>query len=231
MSNNNGLLASVDVCATGSPDSAYFVRVGEQIAIPSPLQIFSPNGLEVGTVAVDNSGNLALTGTVVEVDSSLTIAGSLSMSGTLTGASNVVYGQGSYLVDRSYTAPTTPASGFTEVVVATWTPPKAGLYLISGSYGIDAGASAGYTAVPPDNIGWTLRPSGPPPYPTDSIGAVTMFVYTVAVGENNDYGSQSTTLAKLSAIPYDIIAVVDNISGTMTGTAPLVTRVKVATIA
>lgn len=225
MSNNNGLLASVDVCATGSPDSAYFVRVGEQIAIPSPLQIISPNGLEVGTVAVDNSGNLELSGTSVEV------LGSLSVAGTITGATNLVYGQNAYLVDQTYTAPTTPASGYTEVVVGTWTPPKAGLYILTGSFGIDAGATADYTSAPPDNIGWTLRPSGPPPYPTDSIGTVTMFVFSVDAGENNDYGAQATALAKLSSIPYDIIAVVDNISGLMTGTAPLSTRIKVASLA
>lgn len=60
MSNTNGLIASSDVCATGDPDSAYFIRKGEPIAVPSPLQIISPNGTKVGSLSEDNSGVLGL---------------------------------------------------------------------------------------------------------------------------------------------------------------------------
>lgn len=161
----------------------------------------------------------------------MVIAGDLSMNGTLTGATNVVLGQNAYIVDRTYTAPSPPAAGFTESVVATFTPPKAGLYLISTSYGVDASALAGYTAAPPDNIGWTLRPSAPPPYPVDSIAASTMFVYSVAAGAANDYGANTSVIGNLAAVQYDIIAVIDNISGTMAGPAPLSTRIRVASLA
>ena len=60
MSNTNGLIASVDVCATGDPNSAYFIRKGEPIAVPSPLQIISPNGTKVGEITEDNNGVIGL---------------------------------------------------------------------------------------------------------------------------------------------------------------------------
>lgn len=159
------------------------------------------------------------------------IAGNLAMNGAITGATNILTGQNSYIVDRTYTAPNPPAAGFTESVVATFTPPKAGLYIVSTSFGVDANAIDGYTAAPPDNIGWTLRPSAPPPYPVDSIAASTMFVYSVPAGAANDYGGNASVLANLAAVQYDIIAVIDNISGTMAGPAPLSTRIKVASLA
>lgn len=159
------------------------------------------------------------------------IAADLVMNGTITGATNIVLGQNTYLVDQTYVAPSPPAAGFTESVVATFTPPKAGLYLLSASFGVDANALDGYTAAPPDNIGWTLRPTAPPPYPPDSIGSVSLPVFTVAAGAANDYGLTTASLANLAAVQYDIIAVVDNISGTMAGPAPLSTRLKVTSLA
>lgn len=159
------------------------------------------------------------------------IENGLAMNGPITGATNLVVGQNSYIVDETYVAPNPPAAGYTESVVGTFTPAKAGLYLLSSSFGVDANALDGYTAAPPDNIGWTLRPSAPPPYPPDSIGATTMFVYSVPAGAANDYGGNTTAIANLAAVQYDIIAVVDNISGTMTGPAPLSTRLKVASLA
>lgn len=159
------------------------------------------------------------------------IAADLVMNGTITGATNLVLGQSAYIVDEIYTAPNPPAAGYTESIVGTFTPPKAGLYIVSASFGVDANAIDGYTSAPPDNIGWTLRPTAPPPYPPDSIAAATMFVYSVAPGAANDYGATSCVLGNLAAVQYDIIAVVDNISGTMTGPAPLSTRVRVASLA
>jgi hypothetical protein len=167
----------------------------------------------------------------LDVAGDTNLGGNLTMAGTITGATNIVYGQNAYVVDETWIAPAAPAAGFTETVVGTFTPAKAGLYLLSASFGVDTNATDGYTAVPPDSIGWILRPTAPPPYPADSIGSVTMFVYTVAAGAGNDYGGEASTLAKLAAVEYNIIAITDNISGTMAGAAPLSTRIKVATIA
>jgi hypothetical protein len=64
----------------------------------------------------------------------------------------------------------------------------------------------------------------------DSIVGVTLPVFTVAAGATNDYGFNASALGNLAAVQYDIIANVDNISGTMSG-APLATRIKVASLA
>ncbi|MEN6290639.1 MAG: hypothetical protein ABFD07_01305, partial [Methanobacterium sp.] len=61
MSNINGLIASCDVASTGDANSVYFVRKGEPIAVPSPIQIISPNTLKVGEISEDNAGVMALT--------------------------------------------------------------------------------------------------------------------------------------------------------------------------
>lgn len=186
----------------------------------------------------DDSGNLVDTAMSitratgdVSVANVLNVGTNIVMNGTITGATNLVEGQDSYIVDETYTAPQPPPAGFTQSVVGTFTPPKAGLYLISVSYGVDANATDGYTAVPPDSIGWTLQPSGPPPFPVDSIAGVSIPVFTVAAGATNDYGFNASTIGNLAAVQYDIIANIDNISGTMTGPAPLATRIKVASLA
>jgi hypothetical protein len=61
MSNTNGLLASSDVCATGDPESNFFVRVGDPIVVPDPLQIISPNGQEVLSIGINNAGQANMT--------------------------------------------------------------------------------------------------------------------------------------------------------------------------
>jgi hypothetical protein len=55
MANNNGLISSKDVCATGAPGSAYFVRKGDPIAVPSPFQVVSPNGGTVLEISESNT--------------------------------------------------------------------------------------------------------------------------------------------------------------------------------
>jgi hypothetical protein len=60
MASLNGLIASTDVCATGDPQSNFFLRKGEPIAVPSPIQIISPNGAEVGSIAESNAGVMTL---------------------------------------------------------------------------------------------------------------------------------------------------------------------------
>jgi hypothetical protein len=57
---NNGLLCSNDVCATAMPSSAYFIRKGEAIVVPSPLQIISPDLSEVTTISTGNNGDSAI---------------------------------------------------------------------------------------------------------------------------------------------------------------------------
>lgn len=195
-------------------------------------------GNDLAIKCYDNSGALIDTAMTitratgdVSVANVLNVGSNIVMNGTITGATNLVEGQDNYIVDETYTAPNPPAAGFTQSVVGTFTPPKAGLYMISVSYGVDANATDGYTAAPPDSIGWTLRPSGPPPYPVDSVAGVSMPVFTVAAGAANDYGFNASALGNLVAVQYDIIAEVDNISGTMTGPAPLATRIKVASLA
>lgn len=60
MSNANGLLSSRDVAATGAYDSNFFVRKGEALVLPSPLQIISADTTKVGTIAEANSGVMTL---------------------------------------------------------------------------------------------------------------------------------------------------------------------------
>lgn len=58
--NQNGLFSSRDVAATGAVDSNFFLRKGQPIAIPSPLQIISPDGLKTGSIGVGNDSTLAI---------------------------------------------------------------------------------------------------------------------------------------------------------------------------
>jgi hypothetical protein len=58
MSNNNGLLCSTDVCTTALQSSSYFIKKGEVIVAPSPLQIISPDGTNVASLSESNTGNL-----------------------------------------------------------------------------------------------------------------------------------------------------------------------------
>jgi len=60
MSNQNGHISSSDVSATGAVDSNFYLRKGQPIAIPSPLEIVSPDGTEVATLSVDNTGVLTI---------------------------------------------------------------------------------------------------------------------------------------------------------------------------
>lgn len=57
---NNGLLCSNDVNKYGMPDSSYFLKKGEQLVIPSPLQIVSPDQSEVGTISVANNADMSV---------------------------------------------------------------------------------------------------------------------------------------------------------------------------
>jgi hypothetical protein len=89
---SNGLLASTDVCATGSPASNFFVRVGDAVVIPDPLQIVSPDGSETLSIGIANSGVAAISGasslgvgTLVGGVSSFTVAanGDVATLGTI----------------------------------------------------------------------------------------------------------------------------------------------------
>lgn len=90
MSNTNGLLSSRDVASTGAYDSNYFVRKGEALVIPSPLQIISPDTTEVGTIAESNAGDMTLsTGSQIilapGVDTDVVIATEPSVAGNEAG--------------------------------------------------------------------------------------------------------------------------------------------------
>lgn len=56
----NGLNTSRDVCRTGLPDSAEFLRVGDQIELVSPLVVESANGLHALTIAESSAGNATI---------------------------------------------------------------------------------------------------------------------------------------------------------------------------
>jgi hypothetical protein len=84
MSNTNGLIASSDVASTGDPNSDFFVRKGQAIAVPSPIQIISPNGNEVGSITEDNTGRMILS---TDSDVSL-VPGSGTVSVVADGGAN-----------------------------------------------------------------------------------------------------------------------------------------------
>lgn len=73
--NQNGLISSNDVSATGDQSSNFFLRKGVPIAVPSPFQIISPDTTEVATLSVDNTGVLTLDSqaVVIEPDNNFTI--------------------------------------------------------------------------------------------------------------------------------------------------------------
>lgn len=56
--NLNGLIGSRDVSATGAVASNFFVRKGQPIA--SPLVITSPDGTQLGEIAVNNNAEMSL---------------------------------------------------------------------------------------------------------------------------------------------------------------------------
>lgn len=60
MPNQNGLLGSRDVCSNGDKKSNFYVRKGEPISVPSPLEIISPDGTKVGEIAEYNTGVMEL---------------------------------------------------------------------------------------------------------------------------------------------------------------------------
>ena len=55
-----GLIPSTDSFATGDPDSAFFLRPGQPIATPTPLQILSADAEVVASVEMSNSGVLTI---------------------------------------------------------------------------------------------------------------------------------------------------------------------------
>jgi hypothetical protein len=90
MPNSNGLISSKDVSATGDANSNFFVRVGEPIAIPSPLQIISADGAKVGVISEANDGSMSLTTDsqiylTPGVDSDVVIATEPSVAGNEAG--------------------------------------------------------------------------------------------------------------------------------------------------
>lgn len=94
---SNGLLASTDVCATGAPDSNFFVRVGDAVVIPDPLQIVSPDGSETLSIGIANSGVAAISGSTVLNVANQINAGSAALSATL-GVGTLVGGVSSFTV-------------------------------------------------------------------------------------------------------------------------------------
>ena len=61
MSNDNGLISSLDLSATGAADSNFFLRKGVPLTVPTPLTIISPDTTEEATLSVDNGGSFVLT--------------------------------------------------------------------------------------------------------------------------------------------------------------------------
>lgn len=57
------LIPSTDCFATGDPASAFFLRNGQPIATPSPLQVVSASGAGVLSVSVANNGAVVLNAT------------------------------------------------------------------------------------------------------------------------------------------------------------------------
>jgi hypothetical protein len=60
MANINGLISSRDVCATGAPDSNFYVRKGDPIVTTSPFQVISSNGNFVFSVSESNNGDATI---------------------------------------------------------------------------------------------------------------------------------------------------------------------------
>ena len=82
-----GLIPSTDSFATGDPDSAFFLRPGQPIATPSPLQILSADGDSVTSVSVDNSGNTTIASDgAISIFAQVSVA-TLTSTGAITGAS------------------------------------------------------------------------------------------------------------------------------------------------
>lgn len=82
-----GLIPSNDSFATGDPDSAFFLRPGQPIATPSPLQIVSPNGLSVTSVTVGNSGVTVIDSSGTVAISDAVLVPSLTSTGAIVGGS------------------------------------------------------------------------------------------------------------------------------------------------
>ena len=60
MPNQNGLLGSRDVSSNGDKKSNFYVRKGEALTVPSPLQIVSQDGTKIGEIVEDNNGVMGL---------------------------------------------------------------------------------------------------------------------------------------------------------------------------
>lgn len=71
---SNGLIAPTDVCRNANPESAFFVRVGQPIAVPSPFQLVSASGVEVTSITVDASGN-----TIIDSAEAVTVSNGLGV--------------------------------------------------------------------------------------------------------------------------------------------------------
>ena len=111
MSNRNGLISSTDVASTGDPSSDFFLRKGEPVAVPSPIQVLSPNGGSVGSISEDNTGNLSLTspaGVVIAPTNQTTaVAGNgTSGSGLVVKPQNEVTGAGVFNIQNGVTSAT-----------------------------------------------------------------------------------------------------------------------------
>ncbi len=76
MPNTNGLFSSRDVSATGDADSNFFVRVGDPIAVPSPLQVVSSDATKVLTISEANNG----TATIETTTGAIVLGGSTSVA-------------------------------------------------------------------------------------------------------------------------------------------------------
>jgi len=68
MSNENGLISSNDVSATGATGSNFFLRKGVPLAVPSPFQIISPDTTDVAVLSVDNNGSFVLTSNSIALE-------------------------------------------------------------------------------------------------------------------------------------------------------------------
>jgi len=69
MSNDNGLISSLDLSATGAIDSNFFLRKGVPLTVPTPLTIISPDTTKETTISVSNTGS-----TVIDSELDLTFA-------------------------------------------------------------------------------------------------------------------------------------------------------------
>lgn len=127
-------------------------------------------------------------------------------------------GQTAFLYDSgAIVVPTPIPAGYTATNVgATITVPKTGLYIISGTYGINVDAVNGATFGLTDDIGVSLVPT--PPVVGVNPVAIDFHPYSMPnTGAGGaDYGSQSSLPVLMTAgVPYQPKYWTDNLGGTM----------------